>query len=64
MQGPRLADARSLFGGPLQDWSTYVGHGIESWTRLGDDHGRRQVGMNFMLNVARLDPNAFEVRVR
>lgn len=33
-----------------------------SWSRLGDDRGRLQVGLQFMLNVAKVDPGAFTVR--
>lgn len=44
----------------LQEWSTYVGpFGQQSWSRLGNDAGRVQVGLHFMLNVALLDPGAF-----
>jgi hypothetical protein len=32
-----------------------------SWSRLGDERGRLQVGLHFMLNVARTDPSAFSV---
>jgi len=46
----------------IQDWSTFVGSfGKMSWSRLGDDRGRLQVGLHFMLNVARTDPSAFSV---
>ncbi len=44
-----------------REWSTYLGYGKESWERFGEEHGRRQIGLSFMLNVARLDPNAFSV---
>ncbi|KAL1413138.1 hypothetical protein Q8F55_000887 [Vanrija albida] len=44
----------------LTDWSSYVGaFGQQSWSRLGNEQGRLQVGLHFMLNVARLDPGAF-----
>lgn len=45
-----------------QDWDTYLAYGQESWERLGDEIGKRQVGMNFMLNVAQLDPPVMTVR--
>ena len=46
----------------LQDWSTFIGvHGRMSWMRIGDERGRWQVGLHFMLNVARIDPSSFSV---
>lgn len=45
----------------LRDWSTYVGYGKESWERLAEDVGRKQVGLHFMRNLAQLDPNSFLV---
>ncbi|WVW84898.1 hypothetical protein I302_106934 [Kwoniella bestiolae CBS 10118] len=42
------------------DWSTFISpFGRQSWARLGDERGRVQVGLHFMLNVAQLDPGAF-----
>ncbi|WVQ65568.1 uncharacterized protein L199_003745 [Kwoniella botswanensis] len=42
------------------DWSTFISpFGRQSWARLGDERGRVQVGLHFMLNVAQLDPAAF-----
>ncbi|WWC62804.1 uncharacterized protein I303_105402 [Kwoniella dejecticola CBS 10117] len=42
------------------DWSTFISpFGRQSWARLGDEKGRVQVGLHFMLNVAQLDPAAF-----
>lgn len=32
-----------------------------SWSRLADDRGRLQVGLQFMLNVAKVDRGAFSV---
>jgi hypothetical protein len=46
----------------LKDWLTFIGlHGKMSWMRLGDERGRWQVGLHFMLNVVRIDPSAFSV---
>ncbi|WWD18663.1 hypothetical protein CI109_103116 [Kwoniella shandongensis] len=42
------------------DWSTFISpFGRQSWARLGDERGRVQVGLHFMLNVAQLDPGSF-----
>ncbi|ODN73953.1 hypothetical protein L202_07454 [Cryptococcus amylolentus CBS 6039] len=42
------------------DWNTFISsHGRQSWTRLGDEQGRVQVGLHFMLNVLELDPSSF-----
>ncbi|KAK6907981.1 hypothetical protein I203_101982 [Kwoniella mangroviensis CBS 8507] len=42
------------------DWSTFISpFGRQSWARLGDERGRVQVGLHFMLNVAQSDPAAF-----
>ncbi|WVQ73377.1 hypothetical protein IAR50_002948 [Cryptococcus sp. DSM 104548] len=42
------------------DWNTFISsHGRQSWTRLGDERGRVQVGLHFMLNVLELDPSSF-----
>lgn len=39
----------------------YVGaFGQQSWSRLGNEEGRIQVGLHFMLNVGELDPAAFK----
>lgn len=44
----------------LQDWSAYVGpFGQQSWSRIGNELGRVRVGLQFMLNVAHVDPGAF-----
>lgn len=44
----------------LQEWSAYVGYfGQQSWSRLANDLGRIRVGLQFMLNLTRLDPGAF-----
>lgn len=32
-----------------------------SWSRLGDEAGRMQVGLQFMLNVAQIDTGCFKV---
>jgi hypothetical protein len=46
----------------IQDWLTFIGlHGKMSWMRLGDERGRWQVGLHFMLNVVHIDPSAFSV---
>ncbi|WWC88639.1 uncharacterized protein L201_003552 [Kwoniella dendrophila CBS 6074] len=42
------------------EWSVFISSfGRQSWSRLGDERGRVQVGLHFMLNVAQLDPGAF-----
>ncbi|OCF44378.1 hypothetical protein I317_01823 [Kwoniella heveanensis CBS 569] len=42
------------------DWSTFISpFGRQSWARIGDERGRVQVGLYFMLNVAHLDPACF-----
>ncbi|WVQ85011.1 hypothetical protein IAT38_007175 [Cryptococcus sp. DSM 104549] len=42
------------------DWDTFISpFGKQSWARLGDERGRVQVGLHFMLNVAQLDPGSF-----
>ncbi|WVF69022.1 hypothetical protein IAT40_003796 [Kwoniella sp. CBS 6097] len=42
------------------DWSTFISpFGRQSWGRIGDERGRVQVGLHFMLNVAQLDPACF-----
>lgn len=47
----------------LQDgWTPYIGaFGSQSWQRLRSEQGRLQVGLHFMLNVAKLDGGAFGV---
>jgi hypothetical protein len=40
-----------------------MAYGQESWERLGDEVGKRQVGMNFMLNVVQLDPRIISVSI-
>ncbi|ORY30560.1 Mus7/MMS22 family-domain-containing protein [Naematelia encephala] len=41
-------------------WTPYIGsYGKESWQRLHNDAGRLQVGLHFMLNVAKIDPGCF-----
>lgn len=45
-----------------QDWSSFVGpFGKMSWSRIGDEVGRTQVGLHFMLNVALIDRASFSV---
>jgi hypothetical protein len=45
-----------------QEWSTFIAeYGKMSWSRLGDERGRLQVGLHFMMNVAKTDPSAFSV---
>jgi hypothetical protein len=46
----------------LQDWSSYVELGAESWKRFGTLAARRQVGLRFLWNVISLEPAAFSVR--
>lgn len=44
-----------------QDWSTFIGpFGQQSWLRFGNENGRLEVGLLFMLNILRLDPPAFQ----
>lgn len=51
-----------LYSADDQDWLTFIGlHGKMSWMRLGDERGRWQVGLHFMLNVVQIDPFAFSV---
>jgi hypothetical protein len=60
-----LASIRSrltLDGSRLQDWSSYVELGAESWKRFGTLAARRQVGLRFLWNVISLEPAAFSVR--
>ncbi|KIR32249.1 hypothetical protein I352_05483 [Cryptococcus deuterogattii MMRL2647] len=43
------------------DWTTFISpFGRQSWARLGNEKGRIQVGLHFMLNVANLDPGSFD----
>jgi len=43
-------------------WTPFIGaFGRQSWQRLRSESGRLQVGLHFMLNVAKLDGNAFGV---
>ncbi|KAK4689696.1 hypothetical protein P7C73_g409, partial [Tremellales sp. Uapishka_1] len=45
----------------LLDWSSYIGSfGSQSFSRFGDELGRIQVGLHFMLNVSKLDPGSFK----
>lgn len=45
----------------LQDWGMYVAaYGQQSWSRIGNELGRIRVGLQFMTNVAHLDPGAFK----
>jgi hypothetical protein len=51
-----------LYSADIKDWLTFIGlHGKMSWMRLGDERGRWQVGLHFMLNVVHIDPSAFSV---
>ncbi|PWY98871.1 hypothetical protein BCV70DRAFT_227720 [Testicularia cyperi] len=42
----------------LRDWTSYLGFGNESWKRIDDPIGRRDVGLRFLQNVVSLDPAA------
>ncbi|CAO1634187.1 unnamed protein product [Sympodiomycopsis kandeliae] len=43
----------------LRDWHGYLNYGNESWKRLSDVVGRRDIGLRFLQNVAMLDPTAY-----
>ncbi|GMK57328.1 hypothetical protein CspeluHIS016_0401620 [Cutaneotrichosporon spelunceum] len=42
-------------------WDVYLArYGQQSWSRIGNELGRVRVGLQFMTNVAQLDPGAFK----
>ncbi|CAO1635229.1 unnamed protein product [Jaminaea pallidilutea] len=43
----------------LREWDSYFTYGNESWQRIGDAIGKRDVGLRFMQNVAMLDSTAY-----
>ncbi|PWN20950.1 hypothetical protein BCV69DRAFT_248575, partial [Microstroma glucosiphilum] len=51
--------AHVLVQNGLRDWHGYLTYGNESWKRLVDATGKRDVGLRFLQNVAVLDPNAY-----
>ncbi|SJX66221.1 uncharacterized protein SRS1_10889 [Sporisorium reilianum f. sp. reilianum] len=54
--------AHVLVTNGLREWSSYLGFGNESWKRIDDAVGRRDVGLRFLQNVASLDPAAVQQR--
>lgn len=50
--------AQVLVTNGLRQWSSYLGFGNESWKRIDDPIGRRDVGLRFLQNVVSLDPGA------
>lgn len=50
--------AHVLVSNGLREWSSYLGFGNESWKRIDDPIGRRDVGLRFLQNVLTLDPGA------
>ncbi|UTT94538.1 hypothetical protein NDA17_001139 [Ustilago hordei] len=52
--------AHVLVSNGLREWSSYLGFGNESWKRIDDPIGRRDVGLRFLQNVVSLDPSAVE----
>ncbi|KAN0065392.1 hypothetical protein ACQY0O_001228 [Thecaphora frezii] len=51
--------AHVLVQNGLRDWTSYLTFGNESWKRIDDPVGKRDVGLRFLLNVLMLDPEAF-----
>lgn len=43
----------------MKDWNSYLTLGNESWKRIDDPIGKRDVGLRFMQNIAVLDPAAY-----
>uniref|UniRef100_V5E6R9 Uncharacterized protein n=2 Tax=Kalmanozyma brasiliensis (strain GHG001) TaxID=1365824 RepID=V5E6R9_KALBG len=54
--------AQVLVTNGLREWSSYLGFGNESWKRIDDPIGRRDVGLRFLQNVLSLDPTAVQKR--
>ncbi|EPQ30847.1 uncharacterized protein PFL1_01745 [Pseudozyma flocculosa PF-1] len=51
--------AHVLIQNGLRSWTSYLTYGNESWKRIDDPVGKRDVGLRFLLNVLVLDPAAF-----
>lgn len=54
--------AQVLVTNGLREWSSYLGFGNESWKRIDDASGRRDVGLRFLQNVLTLDAAAVQRR--
>ncbi|KAJ9478870.1 hypothetical protein PHBOTO_002384 [Pseudozyma hubeiensis] len=54
--------AQVLVTNGLREWSSYLGFGNESWKRIDDAIGRRDVALRFLQNVVSLDPAAVQRR--
>ncbi|TKY85974.1 hypothetical protein EX895_004799 [Sporisorium graminicola] len=54
--------AHVLVTNGLREWTSYLGFGNESWKRIDDAVGRRDVGLRFLQNVVSLDPVAVQQR--
>ncbi|GAC98571.1 hypothetical protein PHSY_006165 [Pseudozyma hubeiensis SY62] len=54
--------AHVLVTNGLREWSSYLGYGNESWKRIDDAIGRRDVALRFLQNVVSLDPTAVQRR--
>ncbi len=54
--------AHVLVTNGLREWSSYLGFGNESWKRIDDPIGRRDVGLRFLQNVLSLDAAAIQRR--
>ncbi len=54
--------AHVLVTNGLREWGSYLGFGNESWKRIDDPIGRRDVGLRFLQNVITLDPTALQRR--
>ncbi|KAJ1019952.1 hypothetical protein NDA16_004233 [Ustilago loliicola] len=52
--------AHVLVTSGLREWSSYLGFGNESWKRIDDPIGRRNVGLRFLQNVVSLDSAAVQ----
>ncbi|SNX82129.1 uncharacterized protein MEPE_00835 [Melanopsichium pennsylvanicum] len=52
--------AQVLVTNGLREWSSYLGFGNESWKRIDDPIGRRDVALRFLQNVISLDPTAVQ----
>ena len=54
--------AHVLVTNGLREWSSYLGFGNESWKRIDDAIGRRDVALRFLQNVVSLDATAVQKR--
>lgn len=46
-----------------QDWRPYLQYGAQSWKRLSDPVGRRDIGLFLIIEILKHDPLAYSVRI-